>query len=94
MPRILELLEMPDGRLGVVLDMPPTPNDPDSVTLWTAAERDAAIASAVKLAREGCAELAENYSNAQYTTKDTWSEGFAFARKMIAANIRGLPKDL
>jgi hypothetical protein len=45
MPLIIDLVPMPDGRMGVVLDVPPS--DDGSVALWTAAERDAAIQSAV-----------------------------------------------
>jgi hypothetical protein len=40
--------------------------------------------------RERAARLAETYENGQFTDKDTWAEGFSFARRMIAANIRGL----
>jgi hypothetical protein len=59
MPRILELVPMPDGRLGVVLDVPPTGNDPDSVSLWTAEERDRAIGPAVAAERVAILELVE-----------------------------------
>jgi hypothetical protein len=59
MPRILELVPLPDGRLGVVLDVPATGNDPDSVSLWTAEERDRAIASAVAVERVAILELVE-----------------------------------
>jgi hypothetical protein len=59
MSRILELVPMPDDRFGVVLDVPPTGNDPDSVSVWTAEERDRAIASAVAAERVPILELVE-----------------------------------
>lgn len=41
MPRIVDLVGMPDGRVGVVLDVPPTSDDPGSITLWTPQEATA-----------------------------------------------------
>ena len=59
MPRILELVPMSDGRFGVLLDVLPTGNDPDSVSVWTAEERDRAIASAAAAERVAILELVE-----------------------------------
>jgi hypothetical protein len=59
MPRILELVPMPDGRLGVLLDVPTTGNHPNSVSLWTAEERDQAIGSAIAAERVAILELVE-----------------------------------
>ena len=56
MPKIAKLMELPDGRLGITLDMPDT--DEGELTIWTAAERDRAIRSAVLAEREECAKLA------------------------------------
>jgi hypothetical protein len=58
MPRILEMKEV-DGKLAVFLDMPT--DDEGSVTLWTNAERLAAL----KAERDACAEIAEEYDDEQ-----------------------------
>ena len=50
---------MSDGRFGVLLDVLPTGNDPDSVSVWTAEERDRAIASAAAAERVAILELVE-----------------------------------
>jgi hypothetical protein len=50
---------MPDGRLGIVLDVPPTGNDSDSVSVWTAEERDRAIGPVVAAERVAILELVE-----------------------------------
>jgi hypothetical protein len=59
MATVLDLVSMPDGRLGVVLDVPPSSGDPSSVALWTEDERraafkDVALAAAEEM-RERCA---------------------------------------
>jgi hypothetical protein len=46
MPRILDLVPMPDGRVGVVLNVPPDAGS--SITLWTEAEREANLLEAAK----------------------------------------------
>ena len=61
MPRIEKLVPI-DGRLGVVLDVPPTPADGDSVGIYTDDEIEAlkkrVREDAVKAEREACANLA------------------------------------
>jgi hypothetical protein len=84
MPLIIDLVPMPDGRMGIVLDVPPTPDDPGSVELWTGAERKAMV----KRVREACASLAEmgdpdDEANQWHPTSQMGEAG-----KKIAALIR------
>jgi hypothetical protein len=64
MPKIAELMELPDGRLGVALNMPDT--DEGELTIWTGPERDRAIRSAVLAEREACAELMDEMVGGVY----------------------------
>ena len=57
MPRILKMFQMEDGRMAVVLDVPPTQDDPGSVTLWTEPERTKAMKAAILAEREECCAL-------------------------------------
>ena len=54
MARIVDLVQMPDGRVGVVLDVPPDAGN--SITLWTEAERETHLREAAK-----AEELIERY---------------------------------
>lgn len=58
MPRILDLKKV-DGKLAVLLDMPET--DEGSVTVWTEAEKDAALAKARHDERMECGRIAAEY---------------------------------
>lgn len=79
MPRILYLVPMPAGRMGVVLDVPPS--DDGSVSLFTATELDAQLALARSLEREDCAEIVEAHAHEAYPDLDK-----------IAAEIRDRAK--
>lgn len=84
MPIILDLVPMPDGRMGVVLDVPPTPESPDSIEMWTATEREAMV----RRVREACASLAalgDPDDEAEQWHPDSW---MGWAGKRIAALIR------
>lgn len=48
MARILDLVPMPDGRVGIVLEVPPDTGN--SITLWTEAERETHLREAAKAA--------------------------------------------
>jgi hypothetical protein len=50
MPRVLELVSMPDGRVGIILDVPPDAGN--SITLWTEAEREVHLREAAKASDE------------------------------------------
>ena len=64
MPRIEKLIEI-DGRLGVLLDIPPTPKDGDSVSIYTADE----VEAFKKSVREDCARVCEDLEEA-WATKE------------------------
>lgn len=61
MPKIVEIIDLPNGKVGVALDMPT--EDEGSVTLWTEAEKrreiQLAVDAAVEEEREACATIAE-----------------------------------
>lgn len=57
MPRILEAFETQDGRMAVVLDVPPAQDGSMSVILWTEAERTKAMKAAILAEREECCAL-------------------------------------
>ncbi len=82
MPKIAKIMELPDGRLGVALNMPDT--DEGELTIWTAAERDRAIRSAILAEREACAEIADALAN---DVAGRYAEENAMARE-IAELIR------
>lgn len=48
MPKIVEIIGLPNGKMGVALDMPV--EDEGSVTIWTEAEKDSEIQLAVDAA--------------------------------------------
>jgi hypothetical protein len=75
MPRIEKLVSI-DGRLGVILDVPPTPVEGDSVSIYTADEVRALEKRIRKECAAVCEELEENWA-----TKD--AERDALARAAI-----------
>ena len=75
MPRIEKLVEI-DGRLGVVLDVPPTPKEGDSVEIYTAEE----IEALKKRVRAECAAVCDDLEET-WATKD--AERDALARAAI-----------
>lgn len=80
MPRIEKLTEI-DGRLGVILDIPPTPKDGDSVSIYTADE----VSELKRHVREDCARLCEDLEET-WATKDAERDALARA----AVEIRKL----
>lgn len=86
MPRVLEMREI-DGKLAVFLDMPT--EDEGSVSLWTEAEKDAALRGE----REACAMIAEEWARREDVMTDTAfipgaDHGERFASAGIAEAIR------
>jgi hypothetical protein len=71
MPRILELLPLEDGRMAVVLDVPPTQDDPGNVTLWTNDERARAIKAAILAEREECCALVWGHAGSDNVAQRT-----------------------
>ena len=57
---------------------------------WFANAIEHASSLRVRKAKECFADFIETYDNGQFTDKDTWAEGFAFAKRMLAQNIRDL----
>jgi hypothetical protein len=86
MPRVLELIQMPNGKLGVVLDMPLDARS--SVSLWTAEEHDRAIANAVRAERAAILELVESFVRS-WNQDDVTSWHEAANRIAAAINARG-----
>jgi hypothetical protein len=86
MPRVLDLVEMPGGRLGVVLDMPTEARS--SVSLWTAAEHDRAIARAVRAEREAIVAFIDRHKKQRVLADSNWDEGYEAALDNIAAGIK------
>jgi hypothetical protein len=82
-PRILDLIQMPDGRIGVVLDAPT--DDEGNVTLWTSEERNREIKDAVMDEREACALIAEGRTTHE---ESEWGGGVDAASRDIAHAIR------
>lgn len=80
MPRIEKLVQV-DGRLGVVLDVPPSPKEGDSVTILTADELREMTNSAYEAAAKECEELAETWAK---------KEDEEFALHRAAMEIRKL----
>ena len=56
MPRIAEIVRLPDGRMAAVFEV--LANE-GAISLWTHEESERAIASAVAIEREECAKIAE-----------------------------------
>jgi hypothetical protein len=75
MPRIEKLVHI-DGRLGVILDVPPTPVGGDSVSIYTASE----VRDLEKRIREECAAVCDDLEET-WATKD--AERDALARAAI-----------
>lgn len=61
MPQIVKLVPV-DGKLGVVLDIPPSPKEGYSVSIYTADE----LAHVLRLERKACAKICRNLA-------DTWA---------------------
>jgi hypothetical protein len=59
MPKIAEMMTLPDGRLAVVLE--PFAEDDGSVSIWTDHESREAIRRAQASEREACALIADHY---------------------------------
>lgn len=57
MPRIAEIVTLPDGRPAVVLELV---GDEGSLTIWSAAEVEACKRAAAALEREDCAKIADD----------------------------------
>lgn len=83
MPKIAEITKIGD-HAALILE--PFDDDEGSVHIWSEAE----AAHQRKLERYRCADFAEEYQNAQIGAEDTWAAGFAFAKRMIAQNLREL----
>ena len=87
MPRILDLIKMEDGRLGVVLDIPAKENHDGSVTLYTEEERIHVIRTAIKVEREACAKVADDCARRAFSGPHG-SDVAGVAAEHIAASIR------
>jgi hypothetical protein len=81
MPRILEMKEI-DGKLAVFLDLPV--DGEGSVTLWTEAEKQAAL----KAEREACAVICEEFDTIGDDGFPVRPEGTVNGAKTIADVIR------
>lgn len=61
MPRVANLIPMEDGRLAVILEPEDIVGDPGSITLWADDEKKREIDAHVKIERETCAAVVENW---------------------------------
>lgn len=91
MPRIEKLVPV-DGRLGVVLDVPPGQPGQDSVSIYTTSEVDEMLLSAKRSARDDClAEVACWLSYYRDDCNDPDGQGAQCARHIETA-IKALNK--